>query len=510
MRRRRGATWLLLLLPALVWAERPRFGLAVSSSDGRPGRAHLWFPADDVQRMSAALTEVGGFERERLHTLDNPALPALRAELDRLVASAQQAIGRGEEPLVLFYYSGHAGADGLELGPEILPYAELRERLSSVSGGVSVLVLDACNSGALTQVKGARPAALDFEIPARPGADGLAILTSSSASEVAQESASLGGSFFTHHLALGLRGAADGDSDGRITLAEAYRYAYHRTLSATSSSGVVPQHPTYSIKLAGKGEVVLSELRRSRSALVLGAGVGRTYLLAREGTHEVVAEIASAATPLRVALPAGRYRVERLIPAPRLSGSLELPPDASVDLRDSTLEPVITTAALAKGDPWHDAPRTFLGVEGWLASPFMRNFGPAYGGGLAFRGDGSWYSVLGSLSYSVKDIEDDGFAYQYRAGTLGAGAAGRLRLGQVGLLLGWQASLSWAAQRLVTGDRLDGLVAATGPSVSVLTPLSQRLWLRTTGVWNAHTFVLNGEQVVRSSMQLVAALEFGI
>ncbi|HVE84893.1 MAG TPA: caspase family protein, partial [Myxococcales bacterium] len=512
---RSAAPLWLLLLPALAAgaADHPRFALAVSSSDGRAGRAKLWFPAEDVRRLSSALSEVGGFAGDHLRTLRDPSLGAMRAELDALVSSARASIARGEVPLVLFYYSGHAAADGLELGLEVLPYAELRDRLSSLSGGVSVVVLDACHSGALTQVKGARPADLDFEVPARPGSDGMAILTSSSASEVAQESAELRGSFFTHHFTLGLRGAADGDGDGRITLAEAYRYAYHRTLSATSSSGVVPQHPTYAIRLAGKGEVVLAELNRSGSALVLGAGTGRTYLVSRDSTQEVVAEIASAEWPLKVALPAGKYRVERLLPAPRLSGPLELVQGQTVALQDAALKPVVAAASLPKGGAWEGAPRTYLSVEGWLASPILRNFGPAYGGGVGARHDVESLplSVFGSATYSVKDVDDGGFTYQYRALTAGAGAALQLRLGGVGALLGLQAGLSWASQRLLNGERADGLMLQGGPGVSVLTPLlAPRVWLRTTAQANAHVFVLNGERVVRGSLQLQAAVEIGL
>jgi len=506
-----NAAALALLLTLSTGAAQPRFALAVSSSDGRAGRAHLWFPAEDVQRLSSALAEVGGFDGTHLRTLRDPSLQVMRGALDALAAEARASIARGEVPLILFYYSGHAAADGLELGQEILPYAELRDRLATLSGGVSVLVLDACHSGALTQVKGAVPADLDFEVPARPGSDGLAILTSSSASEVAQESAELRGSFFTHHFTLGLRGAADGDGDGRITLAEAYRYAYHRTLSATSSSGVVPQHPTYSIRLAGKGEVVLAELNRSRSALVVGPGAGRTYLISRDRTQEVVAEISSAEWPLKVALPAGKYRVERLLPAPRLSGALELPQDQSVALQDAALRPVVASAALAKGDPWADAPSTFLSVEGWLASPILRNFGPAYGGGLGIRHDLEWLSVFGSATYSAKGVDDEGFTYQYRGVSLGAGAAIRLRLASVGLLLGGRVGASWASQSLLTGEHTQGLVGEAGPSLSVLTPLvGSRVWLRTTAQVDAHLFVLNRAQVVRGSVQLQAALEVGL
>ena len=64
---------------------------------------------------------------------------------------------------------------------------------------------------------------------------GTAFVTSTAVGEAAQESASIGGSFFTHHLDIALRGAGDADGDGRITLAEAFRYTAARTLAGTAS-----------------------------------------------------------------------------------------------------------------------------------------------------------------------------------------------------------------------------------------------------------------------------------
>ena len=204
--------------------------------------------------------------------------------------------------------------------------------------------------------------------------------------------------------------------------------------------------------------------------------------------------------------------MERLLPAPRLSGALELPQDQSVDLKDSALRPVVATLALAKGDLWGDgAPSTFLSLEGWLASPIFRNFGAAYGGGLGIRHDLDWLSVFGSVTYSAKGVDDDGFAYQYRAFTAGGGAALRLRLSTVGLLLGARAGASWASQALLNGEHTQGLVGEAGPMVSLLTPLiGSRVWARTTAQASAHTFILNGERVVRGSVQLQLALEVGL
>ena len=50
---------------------------------------------------------------------------------------------------------------------------------------------------------------------------GEALLTSSAADENALESKEIRGSFFSHHLVSGLRGAADSSGDGQVTLAEA-------------------------------------------------------------------------------------------------------------------------------------------------------------------------------------------------------------------------------------------------------------------------------------------------
>jgi hypothetical protein len=290
----RAAFVLTLLACASVEGARPaRFALAIGSNDGGPSRLPLWFAERDAERFASALIELGEFERDQVTVLAGPTADQLRSALQKIRLRSEEALARGELPLLLLYYSGHADPHGLLLARERLPYPELTALLSEVGQGIRIAIVDACHSGALTQAKGARRAPLDFEIPAEPRADGVAIITSASATEAAQESAALRGSFFTHHLTLGLRGAADADADGRVTLAEAYRYAYHRTLVATSAAGIAPQHPTYALQLAGKGEVVLADLRQVRSSLAFPARSGHRYLVTTEKTMEVVAELES-------------------------------------------------------------------------------------------------------------------------------------------------------------------------------------------------------------------------
>ena len=115
--------------------------------------------------------------------------------------------------------------------------------------GVGITILDACASGAITRLKGgqARPAFLD---DVSSEVKGYAFLTSSSDNEAAQESERLRGSFFTYALLTGLRGAADVTGDGKVTLNEAYQFAFNETLVQTTPTQAGAQHPAYDIKMA--------------------------------------------------------------------------------------------------------------------------------------------------------------------------------------------------------------------------------------------------------------------
>lgn len=103
------------------------------------------------------------------------------------------------------------------------------------------------------------------------GADvnGEIFISSSTAVEKSLESSELGGSFFTYFLVTGLRGDADSNSDGRISISEAYRYAYDHTVLKTTSLALGEQHPTYQFNLSGKGEYILDQLSSKKIAFFM-------------------------------------------------------------------------------------------------------------------------------------------------------------------------------------------------------------------------------------------------
>src|SRR5205085_2833919 len=169
-----------------------------------------------------------------------------------------------------FYYSGHAKANAFSLGENELAIATLREKLRAIPSTLTLVVLDACQSGQFARTKGTEPAAdFSFNSVSRLTTKGIAVMASSSAQELSQESDELRSSYFTHHLVVGLRGAADADGDGRVSLDEAYRYAYRRTLASTAQTQVGGQHVTLETDLAGQGEVPVTYPADARSQLEL-------------------------------------------------------------------------------------------------------------------------------------------------------------------------------------------------------------------------------------------------
>jgi len=292
-------------------AEPAGYALVVGSNAPGPGQAELRYAEDDARRVAATLAEIGGYAPGAIDLVLGPTPEALRRRLAELTRRVAADAAAGRQARVFFYYSGHARAAALDLGPAALPLDELRQRLLAVPAALKVVVLDACQSGAFSRVKGAAPAA-DFSYSSRQHLDasGVAVLASSSGSELSQESELLRGSYFTHHLLVGLRGAGDANRDGAVSVDEAYRYAYHHTLVATSVTAVGGQHVSLEVELKGHGEVPLAYPRPATSSIQLPAALAGHALIWDRPSRSVVAEVEQApGAPARIAVAPGEYDV---------------------------------------------------------------------------------------------------------------------------------------------------------------------------------------------------------
>jgi hypothetical protein len=418
------------LLPLAAQASG-RYAVLVGSNEGAPGRARLWFAERDAERFRRTLEVLGGFEPDRVTLVRGAGADAFRSALARTERRVAASRASGERTLLVVYFSGHAGPEGLELGSERISWDELKGTVARSSAEARLVIVDACEAGSLTQVKGAMAsAAVDFPLPDAP-VEGTAYVASTALGEAAQESAQLGGSFFTHNLDVGLRGAADGD--GQVTLAEAFRYTAAQTVSATSGTVRGPQHPTYDFRMAGRGEVVLADLRRGDAHVRLPVDPGSRYVL--RGPHQWLAEVQALATPLRLAVPAGRIEIERRSREGRASGAIEL---AHGDDRAlPALEPTRYEVARTKGGP--------LPTEAFAGLGFHRVSLPSGGVAPAVRAGvrhevGPAGLVL-TLEYAGRDVRDRGVDYAWsRVGAEGAlllPIAGGRRLLEGGIWAGY-------------------------------------------------------------------------
>ena len=170
-----------------------------------------------------------------------------------------------------------------------LGYSQLIDSLKTANAAIRIAVLDACNSGTITRIKGGKTKP-PFLVDESFDMQGYAFLTSSSADEAAQESDLIEASFFTHYLVSGMRGAADVTGDGRVTLHEAYQFAFDETRARTIGTVGGTQHPAYQGQMRGTGGVVMTEVRRNAAGLSLDEALaGRLSI--RNAQQRLVAEL---------------------------------------------------------------------------------------------------------------------------------------------------------------------------------------------------------------------------
>jgi hypothetical protein len=285
------------------------YALVIGSNPGGAGQDTLRFAENDARRVKQVLTELGGYAPENVKLLAHPSTSDVGDALDRLKARVEADHASGQDATLFFYYSGHARANAMNLGEATLELTDLRARLTALPTALTIVVLDACQSGAFERVKGAAPAQ-DFSFNSVAALDtrGLAVMASSSSAELSQESERLGASYFTHYLVVGLRGAGDQNADGRVSLDEAYRYAYAETLAATARTRVGEQHVTLETKLTGRGDVAVTYPANESSQFHLPDAFQGQVLLQTAAHHVVVAELTKAkGAPLRLALPPAAY-----------------------------------------------------------------------------------------------------------------------------------------------------------------------------------------------------------
>ena len=236
----------------------------------------LRYTVADADSLYQILVGPGGFRKEHVllitdKTEKTPTLRNIKWALGTFLARSAK-----KDDTVLIFFAGHGAPeidqrgverDGLakylipsdadpdDLYSTALPMDEMQTIFGRVEAERMVVFLDACYSGAAGgrtfSSKKTRAANLDDQFLERlTRSKGRAIITASRTSEVSIELAELGHGIFTYYLVQGLKGAADLNKDGIITVQELYEYV-EQQVSAKSRSVGGNQHPVMKGEMEG-------------------------------------------------------------------------------------------------------------------------------------------------------------------------------------------------------------------------------------------------------------------
>jgi len=196
----------------------------------------LRFTDDDAYQMYAFFKspEGGALADDQVEILVDEL-----ATKKNIEAALADKLGRADaDDIVVFYYSGH-GIDGyfvpvdFDGSNNLLSHQRVTDLLESSSAKHKLVLADACHSGGLLAAKSSR-ASIDrlYEAFANTSG-GTALLLSSKSSEVSLEARNLRSGVYSHFLLRGMKGEADVNSNGVVTVQELHNFLYGRVRDYT-------------------------------------------------------------------------------------------------------------------------------------------------------------------------------------------------------------------------------------------------------------------------------------
>ncbi|WP_426755330.1 caspase family protein [Myxococcus sp. Y35] len=434
---------LLSLLTAALLSQSPsaeappprRYALLIGANRGLSSDEPLRFADADARRMFTLFRDAGGLHPDDAQVVLGADAGRVRSALGLLRERMARDAAPGDQLLV--YVSSHADGESLHLSGTRLPVKDLVAFMEASPVGVAVMFIDSCRSGAATRLKGLEPVEERLVQWSAPAIKGRVIVTSSSADEASQEADDLQGSFFTHHLLAGLRGAGDLNRDGRVTLQESYAYAYGRTVESTLLTRAGTQHPNFHFDLKGQGELVLTEPVLAPSRLLITVPEPGEWVVASEQDGMVMGVFSKGSGPVMLALPPGGYRLRSRREDAWLEMRVAVPDKGHALVDESLLRKGTLVALQAKGPQgWRGA----LHLGGTFATRTASNIGSSIGGQLQalFNApirpgllDVAWGTFAGRASASVVNR-----AIRQTEWSLRLGMGRRFHLGESSLMLG--------------------------------------------------------------------------
>jgi uncharacterized caspase-like protein len=236
----------------------------------------LRYAVPDAEAVYRTLTGPGGFKKDHVVLLTDtterkPTLRNIRWALGTFLARSAR-----KDDTVVIFFAGHgapeadlrgAERDGLakylipvdadpdDLYSTALPMDEIKTIFERIEADRVVAFLDACYSGAaggrtFASLKTRATNVDDLFLERLTQSRGRAIITASRPTEVSVELTEFGHGIFTYYLVEGLKGGADGNRDGIVSLQELYEYVEQQVTRKSRAVGA-NQHPVMKGELEG-------------------------------------------------------------------------------------------------------------------------------------------------------------------------------------------------------------------------------------------------------------------
>jgi hypothetical protein len=242
------------------------YALVVGVSKYNDSRLRLNYSAKDAQDFAKFLeSQKQVFRKTHVQLMLDEQ--ATKRDIEKYLF--HELLKAGKDDTVVLFFSGHGVTDPThpdelyfltsDADPKYCEATGLKMTglhfLNRIDTKRVVLIADACHAGGPARITTRSVQdPLEKFMKMFTEATGRVYLASSRPEEKSQEKEELGNGVFTYYLLKGLRGEADADRDGVVTVEEAYDYAYERTKDETSGA----QHPQKLI--SGSGRFPLSVL----------------------------------------------------------------------------------------------------------------------------------------------------------------------------------------------------------------------------------------------------------